>query len=99
VQLQDGQSFAIGGLIRNNVTSTIRRFPFLGDVPVLGTLFRSSDFQSDRTELVFIVTPRLAKPMQSQPALPTDGYVQPTRTEFLLGGQLEGPAASAAPEK
>jgi pilus assembly protein CpaC len=99
VQLQDGQSFAIGGLIRNNVTSTIKRFPFLGDVPVLGTLFRSSDFQNDRTELVFIVTPRLAKPMQSQPALPTDGYVQPTRAEFLLGGQLEGRAAPAAQEK
>jgi pilus assembly protein CpaC len=99
VQLQDGQSFAIGGLIRNNVTSTIKRFPFLGDVPVLGTLFRSSDFQNDRTELVFIVTPRLAKPMQSQPALPTDGYVQPSRAEFLLGGQLEGRAAPAAPEK
>ncbi|MEM8513705.1 pilus assembly protein CpaC [Massilia sp. MP_M2] len=99
VQLQDGQSFAIGGLIRNNVTSTIKRFPFLGDVPVLGTLFRSSDFQNDRTELVFIVTPRLVKPMQSQPGLPTDGYVQPTRTEFLLGGQLEGRAAPAASEK
>jgi len=99
VQLQDGQSFAIGGLIRNNVTSTIKRFPFLGDVPVLGTLFRSSDFQNDRTELVFIVTPRLVKPMQSQPALPTDGYVQPTRAEFLLGGQLEGRAAPAAQEK
>jgi pilus assembly protein CpaC len=68
-------------------------------VPVLGTLFRSSDFQNDRTELVFIVTPRLAKPMQSQPALPTDGYVQPSRVEFLLGGQLEGRAAPAAPEK
>lgn len=99
VQLQDGQSFAIGGLIRNNVTSTIKRFPFLGDVPVLGTLFRSSDFQNDRTELVFIVTPRLAKPMQSQPALPTDGYVQPTRAEFLIGGQLEGRAAPAAQGK
>lgn len=98
VQLQDGQSFAIGGLIRNNVTSTIKRFPFLGDVPVLGTLFRSSDFQNDRTELVFIVTPRLAKPMQSQPALPTDDYVQPTRAEFLLGGQLEGRAAPVAQE-
>jgi pilus assembly protein CpaC len=95
VQLQDGQSFAIGGLIRNNVTSTIKRFPFLGDVPVLGALFRSSDFQNDRTELVFIVTPRLAKPMQSQPGLPTDEYVQPTRAEFLLGGQLEGRAAPA----
>ncbi|MEW7847581.1 type II and III secretion system protein family protein [Massilia aurea] len=99
VQLQDGQSFAIGGLIRNNVTSTITRFPFLGDVPVLGTLFRSSDFQNDRTELVFIVTPRLAKPMQNAPALPTDGYVQPTRAQFLLGGQLEGRAAPAAQEK
>lgn len=99
VQLQDGQSFAIGGLIRNNVTSTIRRFPFLGDIPVLGTLFRSSDFQNDRTELVFIVTPRLAKPMQSQPALPTDGYVQPTRAQFLLGGEHEGKATPAVPEK
>jgi len=99
VQLQDGQSFAIGGLIRNNVTSTIKRFPLLGDVPVLGALFRSSDFQNDRTELVFIVTPRLAKPMQNAPALPTDGYVQPSRAQFLLGGQLEGRAPQAAQEK
>jgi len=98
VQLLDGQSFAIGGLIRNNVTSNIKRFPFLGEVPVLGTLFRSSDFQNDRTELVFIVTPRLAKPMEAVPALPTDHYVQPSRAEFLLGGQHEGkPAAAAAP--
>jgi len=90
VQLQDGQSFAIGGLIRNNVTSNIRRYPFLGDVPVLGTLFRSSDFQNDRTELVFIVTPHLVKPMESAPGLPTDAYVQPTRTEFLIEGKHEG---------
>jgi len=96
VQLLDGQSFAIGGLIRNNVTSNIKRFPFLGEVPVLGTLFRSSDFQNDRTELVFIVTPRLAKPMEAVPALPTDKYVQPTRAEFLLGGQHEGKPAAAA---
>jgi len=95
VQLLDGQSFAIGGLIRNNVTSNIKRFPFLGEVPVLGTLFRSSDFQNDRTELVFIVTPRLAKPMESVPALPTDHYVQPSRSEFLLGGQHEGKRTSA----
>lgn len=95
VQLLDGQSFAIGGLIRNNVTSNIKRFPFLGEVPVLGTLFRSSDFQNDRTELVFIVTPRLAKPMEAVPALPTDHYVQPSRTEFLLGGQHEGKPAAA----
>lgn len=96
VQLQDGQSFAIGGLIRNNVTSNISRYPFLGDVPVLGTLFRSSDFQNDRTELVFIVTPHLVKPMEAVPALPTDTYVQPTRTEFLIEGKHEGAAPSAA---
>jgi len=95
VQLLDGQSFAIGGLIRNNVTSNIKRFPFLGEVPVLGTLFRSSDFQNDRTELVFIVTPRLAKPMEAVPALPTDHYVQPSRSEFLLGGQHEGKGTRA----
>lgn len=98
VQLLDGQSFAIGGLIRNNVTSNIKRFPFLGEVPVLGTLFRSSDFQNDRTELVFIVTPRLAKPMEAVPALPTDHYVQPSRTEFLLGGQHEGKRAATSKE-
>lgn len=98
VQLQDGQSFAIGGLIRNNVTSNIKRFPFLGEVPVLGTLFRSSDFQNDRTELVFIVTPHLAKPMEAVPALPTDNYVPPTRTEFLLGGQHEGARATQTKE-
>ena len=100
VQLQDGQSFAIGGLIRNNVTSNIRRYPFLGEVPVLGSLFRSSDFQNDRSELVFIVTPHLVKPMEAVPALPTDAYVQPTRAEFLLGGQHEGaPKNNPSPAK
>ena len=99
VQLQDGQSFAIGGLIRNNVTSNIKRFPLLGEVPVLGALFRSSDFQNDRTELVFIVTPRLAKPLPDTPRLPTDDYREPTRAQFLLNGQHEGPAAPAAKDK
>jgi len=103
VQLQDGQSFAIGGLIRNNVTSNIRRYPFLGEIPMLGTLFRSSDFQNDRTELVFIVTPHLVKPMEAVPALPTDAYVAPTRAEFLLEGKHEGAAVgtkdSAAKDK
>jgi pilus assembly protein CpaC len=90
VQLRDGESFAIGGLIRNNVTSDIKRFPFLGDVPVFGALFRSSEFQNDRTELVFLVTPHLAKPLAATPRLPTDDYVQPNRVDFLIGGQHEG---------
>jgi pilus assembly protein CpaC len=96
VQLQDGESFAIGGLIRNNVTSDIKRFPFLGEVPLLGTLFRSSEFQNDRTELVFIVTPHLAKPLPASPRLPTDDYVAPNRVDFLLGGQHEGWRAPTA---
>ncbi|GGY91104.1 type II and III secretion system protein family protein [Pseudoduganella plicata] len=98
VQLQDGQSFAIGGLIRNNVTSNIKRFPFLGDVPVLGTLFRSSDFQNDRTELVFIVTPHLAKPLADKPRLPTDDYIEPSPALFFLGGRHEGFQQPDAPK-
>ena len=96
VQLQDGQSFAIGGLIRDNLSQNIRALPVLGEVPVLGALFRSSDFQSDRSELVFIVTPRLVQPLPADVRLPTDGYQAPGRAEFFLGGKMEG-AANAAP--
>lgn len=92
VQLFDGQSFAIGGLIKNNVTANINAFPLLGEVPVLGALFRSSDFQTDRSELVFIVTPHLVKPLPSDYKLPTDPYVEPSRSEFFLGGKMEGTA-------
>jgi pilus assembly protein CpaC len=94
VQLQDGQSFAIGGLIRDNLTQNIRALPVLGEVPVLGALFRSSDFQSDRSELVFIVTPRLVQPLPADISLPTDGYRPPGRAEFFLDGKMEGAAAA-----
>ena len=97
VQLYDGQSFAIGGLIRNNVTTSIKAFPGLGEIPILGALFRSSDFQSDRTELVFIVTPHLAQPLAPNPKLPTDSYVQPNRFDFFGMGRLEGRAPASAP--
>jgi pilus assembly protein CpaC len=90
VQLFDGQSFAIGGLIKNNVTANIKALPMLGEVPVLGPLFRSSDFQTDRSELVFIVTPRLVQPLPQDYKLPTDSYVEPSRSEFFLGGKMEG---------
>jgi pilus assembly protein CpaC len=99
VQLNDGQSFAIGGLIRDNLGQNIRALPVLGEVPVLGALFRSSDFQSDRSELVFIVTPRLVQPLPADAGLPTDGYRPPGRAEFFLGGKMEGasiPAPAAA---
>jgi len=90
VQLMDGQSFAIGGLIKNNTTTNIKAFPFLGEVPVVGALFRSTQFQTDRTELVFVITPRLVKPLPTGFSLPTDAYVPPTRSELILGGKLEG---------
>ena len=97
VQLYDGQSFAIGGLIKNNVTTSIKAFPGLGEIPILGALFRSSDFQSDRTELVFIVTPHLARPLAPNPKLPTDDYVQPNRFDFFGMGKIEGRAPAPAP--
>lgn len=92
VQLNDGQSFAIAGLLRNNVTETVKRFPVLGEVPILGALFRSSEFQNDRTELLFVVTPRLVKPLPPGYALPTDHYHMPGRAGYFLGGQMEGSA-------
>lgn len=90
VQLGDGQSFAIGGLIKNNTTTNIKAFPILGEIPIVGALFRSSDFQNDRTELVFVVTPRLVKPLPTVGALPTDNYREPSRTDIFLNGRLEG---------
>ena len=96
VQLADGQSFAVGGLIKNNATHNLRALPLLGELPVLGALFRSTQFQTDRSELVFVITPRLVKPLPPGYALPTDRYQEPTRAQVLLGGQLEG-ASGAQP--
>lgn len=90
VQLMDGQSFAIGGLIKNNTTTNIKAFPFLGELPVVGALFRSTEFQTDRSELVFVITPRLVKPLPVGYKLPTDSYTPPSRSELILGGKLEG---------
>ncbi len=104
VQLYDGQSFAIGGLIRSGATTDIKAFPILGEIPILGALFRSTSFQSDKSELLFVVTPRLVRPMSGPTRLPTDGYIEPSRLELFLGGQMEGqppevakPAPTSAP--
>lgn len=100
VQLVDGQSFAIGGLIRNNNSANIRAFPILGELPIIGALFRSTEFQTDKSELVFVITPRLVKPLPPDYALPTDNYVPPTRSDVHLHGRLEGrsPQAGAPSE-
>jgi pilus assembly protein CpaC len=92
VQLYDGQSFAIGGLIKNNLTTNLKGLPVLGDVPVLGALFRSTDYQSDRTELVFVITAHLVKPMAGASyVLPTDKVGVPSRAAVMLNGRLDGP--------
>lgn len=90
VQLQDGQSFAIGGLIKSNVTEVISAFPGLASIPVLGALFRSSSFSAGRTELLIIVTPRIVQALNKPPKLPTDNFKQPTPSEFFLEGKMEG---------
>ncbi len=90
VQLRDGESFAIGGLVKSNVTQTIKAFPILGELPILGALFRSTAFQTDKSELLFVVTPRLARVLPPDYALPTDSYIPPTRSEYFWNGQMEG---------
>jgi pilus assembly protein CpaC len=98
VQLHDGQSFAIGGLVRNNLVANLKGLPGLSDVPILGALFRSTDFQQERTELVFVITARLVKPLPAGSlSLPTDRFDAPSRAGVLLGGRLEGTPAVSTP--
>jgi pilus assembly protein CpaC len=91
VELADGQSFAIAGLLNETVQNTTEKYPFLGDIPILGVLFQSKAFQKEKTELVIIATPRLIKPFDGdkQP-LPTDNYIEPNATEFYIEGLIEG---------
>lgn len=92
VELRDGQSFAIAGLIQSNFTDAVSQFPWIGDVPILGALFRSSSWQRSETELVVIVTPRLVEPAPSPNMLatPLDSVVYPNDFELFFLGQTEG---------
>ena len=87
VDLASGQSFAIAGLLQNNVTQSIQKFPALGNVPVLGALFRSDRFERNESELVVIVTPYIVHPSRGKELLaPTDGYVAPTDAQRVING-------------
>jgi len=91
VQMRDGESFAIGGLLQDSARGALKALPGAGEVPVLGTLFRSTQFQQDLTELVFIITPRLVKPMQNNNyPLPTDSFSTPNEAEVYFMGNMEG---------
>lgn len=89
VELGSGQSFMIGGLLQNSHNNSFEKTPGLGDVAILGALFRSNAFQRNETELVIIITPYLVKPVNANDiALPTDGYKAPTDFDRLMMGQL-----------
>jgi pilus assembly protein CpaC len=93
LELNDGQTMGIAGLINEETREIITKFPGLGSVPILGALFRSQEFIKNESELVILVTPRLAKPLDgSQISLPTDGFVEPSDFEFYLLGKTEGRA-------
>lgn len=90
LELRDGQSFAIAGLLRNDFQTTVRQFPILGSIPIIGTLFRSTGFQKQETELVIIVTPRLVQPFRADQArLPTDRVRPPSEADLFLNGRTD----------
>jgi pilus assembly protein CpaC len=87
VELGSGQSMMIAGLLRNTNSNSITKAPLLGDLPILGMLFRSTKFQRQETELVIIVTPYLVRPVSGQLASPTSGYRATTDVEQVIEGQ------------
>jgi pilus assembly protein CpaC len=91
VELADGQSFAIAGLLDERIRDKMSKIPLLGDIPVLGTLFRSREFQKSKTELIIIVRPHLVKPLDlAKQTLPTDFYIEPDDMELYILGLMEG---------
>lgn len=91
IELGDGQTMGLAGLINDNLREVVTKFPGLGSVPVIGALFRSQSYQKGETELVIMVTPRLAKPLPPGGIrLPTDGFVEPSDAEFYFLGRTEG---------
>lgn len=94
IELGDGESFMIAGLLQNDIDNLIDKFPGLGDIPVLGPLFRSPDFKRDETELVIAVTPHLVKPAAADAlAFPSDNFIPPNDVDTYYYGRLEGTEA------
>ena len=97
VELRDGESFALAGLLRRDFQDTVAQFPILGSIPIIGSLFRSTNFQQEETELVIIVTPRLVRPVRSAVMkVPTDRAIAPDESDLFLLGRTDG-AVSANP--
>jgi len=95
VEMRDGQSFAIAGLLQDDFADSTGQIPWLGDVPVLGALFRSADFRRNQSELVIIITPHLVSPTSGEAlALPTDRVKAPTEAELFLFGKTAATSKS-----
>jgi len=91
VEMRDGESFAIAGLLSDDFQDLAGQVPWLGDVPVLGALFRSASYERQQSELVIIVTPHLVTPTRGEAlALPTDRIVPPTEGDLFLNGKVTG---------
>ena len=91
LELRDGQTFALAGLIQSDFRDTVNRVPLLGRIPILGALFRSAGFERAETELVILVTPRIVRPVQAGTALklPTDRVLEPSDADIFLLGKAE----------
>ncbi len=99
VEMRDGESFAIAGLLQDDFRDLSGQVPWLGDIPILGALFRSADYQRSQSELVIIVTPHLVTPTRGEAfALPTDRIRIPTEKELFLFGKTAGAQRGAAGE-
>jgi len=97
VEMRDGESFAIAGLLQDDFRDVSGQVPWLGDIPVLGALFRSAEYERGQSELVIIVTPHLVSPTRGEAlALPTDRVRLPTEAELFLFGEV-GKAATSGP--
>ena len=98
VELRDGQSFAIAGLLQNDFLDNIDQMPWVADVPVLGALFRSTDYARKETELVILVSPRLVQPAPAGSlATPVDNFVMPSDLDVFAFGRLESPQSGIGP--
>lgn len=97
LELRDGESFAIAGLLQRDFETTVRQVPLLGSIPIIGSLFRSTEFRQGETELLIIVTPRLVAPIKpSQVQLPTDRIEDPVSAEVMFGGVEYTPVEPSA---
>ena len=99
VEMADGQTIALAGLLSEKVREDVQKFPGLGDVPVLGYLFRSQKWLNEETELVIFVTPHLAQPVANDLVrLPTDAFIAPNDIEYYILGRMEGRVHDEEPE-